>query len=234
MIKAILFDLDGTLLPMDQEQFIQAYLGGLAKYMAPHGYEPDSIVKSIWAGTKAMVANDGSRTNEEVFWDTFCAICKPDARKDEPLFQRFYETDFQSVQHVCGFEPRAAQTVREIRAMGYRTILATNPLFPPIATHSRVRWAGMQTGDFEWITTYDNSGSCKPNLQYYREILHKRGLTAEECLMVGNDVDEDMIAAKLGMQVFLLTPCLINKSGKDIGMYPHGSFDELMDYIRGL
>lgn len=234
MIKAILFDLDGTLLPMDQELFIKAYLGGLAKYMAPHGYDPDSIVKSIWAGTRAMIANDGSRTNEEVFWDTFCAICKPDAREDEPLFQRFYETDFQSVQHVCGFEPRAAQTIREIRAMGYRTILATNPLFPPIATHSRIRWAGLQTDDFEWITTYNNSGSCKPNLQYYREILQKRGLNAEECLMVGNDADEDMIAAGLGMKVFLLTPCLINKSGVDISGFPQGSFGELMDFIRGL
>lgn len=234
MIKAILFDLDGTLIPMDQELFVKAYLGGLAKAMAPHGYDPDGVVKSIWAGTRAMVANDGSRLNEEVFWDTFCGICKPDARKDEPLFHQFYLTDFQKVRSVCGFDPRAAEAIREIKSLGYRTILATNPLFPPVATHSRVRWAGLKTEDFEWITTYDNSGSCKPNLQYYREILEKRGLKPEECVMVGNDVGEDMIASQLGMKVFLMTDCLINKAGANISVYPHGSFPELMEFIRRL
>ena len=49
--------------------------------------------------------------------------------------------------------------------------------------------------------------------------------------MVGNDVDEDMIAEKLGMKVFLLTDCLLNKNGKDISGYRQGSFAELMEYI---
>ena len=52
--------------------------------------------------------------------------------------------------------------------------------------------------------------------------------------MVGNDVGEDMIAATLGMKVFLLTDCLINKAGADIHQFPNGSFPELMEFIRGL
>lgn len=234
MIKTILFDLDGTLLPMDQDLFLKAYFGGLVKALVPHGYHPDQVVKSIWAGTAAMVKNDGSRSNEAVFWDSFCSFFGPDARNDEPVFQKFYETDFQKVSAACGFDPRTAEAIREIKAMGYRVILATNPLFPPIATHSRVRWTGLQPEDFELISTYDNSSFCKPNLRYYEEILSKCGLHPEECVMVGNDVGEDMIAATLGMKVFLLTDCLINKPGADINQFPHGSFPELMEFIRGL
>lgn len=234
MIKAILFDLDGTLLPMDQDIFLKAYFGGLVKAMIPHGYDPDRVVKSIWAGTGAMVKNDGSRTNEDVFWESFRGFFGPDARKDEPLFQKFYETEFQKVSTVCGFDPRAAEVIREIKELGYRVILATNPLFPPIATRSRIRWAGLMPEDFEHITTYDNSSFCKPNPRYYEEILSRQGLSPVECLMVGNDVGEDMIAGKLGMKVFLLTDCLINKAKADIGLFPHGSFPELMEYIKGL
>ena len=234
MIKAVLFDLDGTLLPMDQEVFLKAYFGGLVKSMIPHGYDPQQVVQSIWDGTRAMVANDGSRTNEEVFWDSFCGHFGPDARKDEPVFDAFYRTGFQNVQQVCGFEPQAAEVIQLLHSKGIRTILATNPLFPPIATQSRIRWAGLQVEDFEWVTTYDNSSHCKPNPDYYREILAKRGLAAEECVMVGNDVGEDMIARDLGMQVFLLTPCLINKPNADISQYPNGGFPELLEFLRGL
>ena len=105
---------------------------------------------------------------------------------------------------------------------------------PAIATHSRVRWAGLDPNDFEYITTYENSYHCKPNPDYYREILDKLNLDPEECLMVGNDVSEDMVAESLGMKVFLLTDSLINRTGEDIARYPHGSFGELMTFIREL
>ena len=73
---------------------------------------------------------------------------------------------------------------------------------------------------------------CKPNLNYYKELLERLNLTPEECLMIGNDVDDDMIVEKLGMKVFLLTDCLINKSGADISVYPHGSYDALDSFIN--
>ena len=234
MLTAVLFDLDGTLLPMDQDVFVKTYLGGMAKKMVPHGYDPQLLAKAVWKGTAAMMANDGSVKNETVFWQVFDSVMGKACRGDEPLFEDFYRTDFQKARNVCGFDERAGQTVRSIRAMGLRTVLATNPLFPPIATRSRVCWAGLQPEDFEWITTYDNSSFCKPNPDYYREILDKLGLRAEECLMVGNDAVEDMAAEKLGMKVFLLTDCLINKDGRDLSFYPQGSFPELMEYIRSI
>ena len=233
MVTTILFDLDGTLLPMDQDRFVQDYLGRMARKLAPHGYDPDALVKGIWKGTGAMVKNDGTKTNEEVFWSVFNTVMGRDCRKDEPLFLDYYRNEFQQIRHACGFDAQAAQVIAELKAMGYRVALATNPLFPAVATHSRARWAGLDPDDFEIITTYENSRLCKPNPDYYRDILATLNLKPENCVMVGNDVQEDMVAQMLGMKVFLLTDSLINRTGEDINQYPHGSFGELMDFIRG-
>ena len=227
MLKAVLFDLDGTLLPMDQDEFVKGYFRLLAKKLAPYGYEPDKLVKAIWHGTGAMIQNDGSCTNEVVFWKDFTNIFGEQARSHEPVFAEYYEKDFQQVKNICGYTPKAAEIVRSLKAAGVRVALATNPVFPAIATESRIRWAGLEPEEFELYTTYENIGFCKPNLDYYREILRRMELDAADCLMVGNDVDEDMVAGQLGMKVFLLTDHLINKSGTDIDAFPHGSFDDL-------
>ena len=233
-IKAVLFDLDGTLLPMDQDVFIQAYFGGLAKKLAPFGYEPESLFSAIWKGTSAMIQNDGTRINEEVFWESFCHTLHLPSRKDETVFEEFYNNEFQKVKEVCGYEVQSAAIVRRLKDAGLTVVLATNPIFPAIATESRMRWAGLSPDDFALYTTYENIGYCKPNLKYYEEITSRLGVSPEECLMIGNDVGEDMIAAHLGMKVFLLTDCLINKKNADISAYPHGGFCELDEYVNGV
>ncbi len=227
----VLFDLDGTLLPMDQDIFIKAYFQGIAAKLAPHGYGSKELIHGIWTGTEAMVQNTGHKSNEEVFWDVFSGMFGEKAREDEPHFAEFYHTDFQKVQSVCGFHPMAAEVVHKLKRAGICVALATNPIFPSIATESRIRWAGLQPEDFALYTTYENSNYCKPNLDYYKEVLAKLNASPTECLMVGNDVTEDMVAKELGMKVFLLTDCIINKKNEDISIYPHGDFHELMDFI---
>ena len=234
MIKMVLFDLDGTLLPMDQDKFMRAYFGGLAKRLAPLGYDAELLIKAIWGGSAAMVKNDGKMSNEDVFWATFSAIYGKDARADEPHFYQYYVEEFDKVKDACGYEPGAAVAVRAIKDMGFRVALATNPLFPSIATEKRISWCGLSHEEFELFTAYENSSHCKPNLDYYREVIGKLGVKAEECLMVGNDVGEDMIAEELGMKVFLITRDLINKGGEDISRYPQGNFDELLGFVESL
>ena len=233
-ITTILFDLDGTLLPMDQDTFAKAYIKGLTVAAEPAGYSPMILSTAIMAGTAAMVKNNGERTNEEVFWHTLEKTYGESVQNDIHLFDEFYATDFQKIKDVCGYEPKAAELIRYIKEKGYRVALATNPLFPSVATESRIRWAGLQPDDFELYTTFETSRYCKPNLNYYKEILTQLQVTSEECLMVGNDVSEDMIAEQLGMKVFLLTDCIINKNNADISVYPNGNFDKLMEYIENL
>ena len=234
MITTILFDLDGTLLPMDQDAFVRLYIGLLCRYFAPHGYDPKQLSDGLMLGIKVMYKNDGSCTNEEAFWKRFTGIYGEQVLEHKPYFDEFYRVEFQQAKGCCGFDAAAAPLVRRLKEKGLRVALATNPLFPAAATHSRIRWAGMEPEDFELVTTYENARFCKPNPAYYEEILSRLGVTAQECLMVGNDVDEDMIAGNLGMKVFLLTPCLINKKGKDISVYPNGGFDALSAYLETL
>lgn len=231
MLKMILFDLDGTLLPMDQEVFTKDYFKRLAAKLLPHGYQAEMLVDGIWAGTAAMVKNDGQCTNEEAFWRRFGQIFGEKALADKPIFDEYYQVEFQQVAEVCGCTPEAKETVEELKRRGYRLALATNPIFPKVATESRIRWAGLEPEQFELYTTYENTCYCKPNPAYYQDLLQRLGCQAGECLMVGNDVEEDMIAASIGMQVFLLTDCMINKKERDIAIFPHGSFAQLRQYL---
>lgn len=233
-ITTVFFDLDGTLLPMEQEVFAKAYFGGLAKAAAPYGYEPKALISAIATGTRAMVKNPGEKTNEEVFWDTFAGIYGEEARKDIRIFDEFYQRDFEKVRASCGFTPKAREVISLVKEKGLGAVLATNPLFPRVATESRIRWAGLAPEDFLLFTSYENARHAKPNLDYYRDILAELGLAPEECLMVGNDVGEDMVAEKLGMQVFLLTDHLINRTGEDTSRFPQGGFDLLLEYIARL
>ena len=231
-VKAVLFDLDGTLLPMDQDLFTKTYFKLLAKKMSPYGYEPQALIDAIWAGTAAMVKNDGTKSNEDAFWNRFAQVLGEQVLTHKPLFDAFYRNEFQEAKAVCGCNPAATETLSLVKAAGLRAALATNPIFPAVATESRVRWAGLDPADFELYTCYENIAYCKPNPAYYLELAKRLQLAPEHCLMVGNDVDEDMTAAETGMQVFLLTDCMINKSGKSISEIPHGDFSALQKYLR--
>ena len=165
-ITTVLFDLDGTLLPMDQEEFTTGYFGLLCAKLAPRGYDPKKLVDAIWAGTGAMVKNDGRQTNEAVFWQTFYHLFGQEAQADKPLFDEFYANEFQGAKDFCGFNPQAAQTVRAMKEAGMRVALATNPIFPAVGTRSRLRWVGLEPEDFALCTTYENCHWCKPNPFY--------------------------------------------------------------------
>ena len=233
-IKAVLFDLDGTLLPMDLDLFTNIYFGALTERVAKLGYDPRAVANAIMSGTLAMMKNDGKKLNSEVFWDVFTSHLGSKAKEIEAYLDEFYQSGYEITLKACSHNPEAARLISYLKGRGVRLILATNPLFPPIATERRMEWAGLDKSDFELYTTYDNSSYCKPNPEYYRAILAERGLLPEECLMVGNDITDDMVAEKLGMKVFLLTDCLINKCGADISVYAHGSFAELYEFLDTL
>ncbi|MBQ3512757.1 MAG: HAD family hydrolase [Lachnospiraceae bacterium] len=234
MITTILFDLDGTLLPMNQELFVKAYFKLLLERLLPLGYEKDKFIQTIMAGMEAMVRNDGTVKNEVVFWKVFEEMMGKEALEHRPLIDDFYVNDFNKASFTCPRNEKVAGYFNQVKEMGFRVVLATNPIFPAPATENRIRWAGLKPEDFELYTTYENSSYCKPNPKYYQEILDKIGCKAEECLMVGNDVTEDMVAKTLGMKVFLHKDCLINKEEQDISEYPQGGFEELMDFLKGL
>ena len=232
MIKTILFDLDGTLLPMNIDKFIKTYFDHLSAHMEKYGYEKQEFSNTIWSCIKAMVKNDGTQTNKQVFWQEFSKVYGEKSQTDLPYFDDFYENYFNNVQHSCGYNKQSLQLIKTLKQMGYKLILATNPLFPRVATQKRIKWAGLDEHDFDLITVYENSCYSKPNLQYYKDILLKQNINPLECMMVGNDVGEDMIASQLGLKVFLLTADIINRNNQDISVYPNGDMNDLLEYIK--
>jgi len=215
---------------MDLETFTHTYFSLLAKKAAPYGLQPSALTAAVWKGTAAMVKNDGSVPNCQRFWKVFAEILGPGAAELRPEFDDFYANEFDAARDSTGENPLAGPTVRGLRENGYDVILATNPVFPEVGVGMRLKWLGLSLEDFSLVTTYENSSFCKPNPAYYREILQKAGKRPEECLMVGNDVKEDLAAAQAGIRVFLVTDCLINPDGLDLGGVQTGSFRDFAEY----
>ena len=118
MIDTVLFDLDGTLLPLDQDVFMKYYFGGLAKKVAPLGYDPEALVKGIWTATGSMVKNDGSCTNEQAFWKRFAELFGERVYADEKEFDSYYKNEFDLVINACNPTDRSAKVVKSLKIRG--------------------------------------------------------------------------------------------------------------------
>jgi FMN phosphatase YigB (HAD superfamily) len=199
------------------------------------GYDAETTLEKLENSIRATKRNDGTVTNEVRFWQALDAELGgvPDDLREAVL--SFYSDDFSLVlEGSCTAYPRANEVLECVRGKGLRLVLATNPLFPAVATHQRIRLGGMKPEDFEYITAYENSSYCKPSPEYFRELLTKLGVAPEECVMIGNDTKDDFAAHALGIPVFILTDGLINQGGVDLSDYPHGGFDDLISYIRSI
>ena len=228
----VLFDLDGTLLPMELEEFTNTYFALLAKKAAPFGYEPKPLVAAVWKGTKAMVKNDGSELNCSRFWEIFSQEMGRESLKLREPFDDFYAKEFHGAKTATWENPLAKKAVDGLKKRGFELMLATNSLFPAVGVNTRLSWVGLSLSDFSYVTTYENSSYCKPNPDYFGEILEKTGKQPEECLMVGNDADEDLAALEREIDVFLTTDCLINKSGRDLTGISTGTFAEFLTMME--
>ena len=234
MLKHIMFDLDGTLLAIGLEDLIKTYMGLLGKKMAGLGYDPELTIKAVWAGTYAMLKNDGNRTNREVFWETFSTFNLGDTVTIEQQVDSFYTNEFRGVRGVLREERNLRELIDGLKEKGYTLSLATSPIFPMVGVKERLSWIGLSAEDFGVVTSYENCHFAKPELGYYKEVLNAAGFTAGESLMVGNDLKDDMPAGELGVQTFLVTDVLENKQEGFEEKYTHGTFSQLKEFLENL
>jgi len=232
--KTLLFELDGTLLPMDLDAFLKAYFHGIARKFA-HLLPPDKLISDILHGTTSMVMNcDRNCTNREAFWTDFAARAGSPAGVLEPMFDEFYERDFPSLKQVTGANPLARPLMESLFRKGFRVAITTNPIFPERAIRERLRWLEIDDLPFDLVTTYELMHFCKPNPDYYREVLELLAAAPGDCLMVGNDVEEDLAAGSLGIKTFLVEDCLLNPKNLPIRADYRGSFTDLVAYLDDL
>lgn len=232
MLKAVLFDLDGTLLPMNEEEFLKLYLGLIYKSVAHLGYDK-TLIDVILAGTKKMFKNDGSRSNEQVFWDHFKEVYGEEKVKDKEAFDKFYITDFKKTQACCGENKLAREIIDYIKGLGLKIILATNPVFPKVGMVTRLGFVGLKEEDFDYITGYENTSFCKCNPKYYQELLEKNNLKSNDVIFFGNNEKDDCEnAASVGIKSYLVGD-EVKWSDSD-KHFPHLKLDEVIPIIKKL
>lgn len=231
MIKSVLFDLDGTLLPLDHDAFAREYFRQIGAKVA-QVVEPQKFVRQLLASTEVMVrSQDKTKTNQQVFFEDFLPKIGVEQKLLLPLIDEFYETTFSLVKAASWHNAAARQAVLAVRTIGLDVVVATNPIFPFSAVKQRLAWAGVGDIEFKLITSYEHCHYCKPNTDYYQEIVEHIGVLPEECLMVGNDVEEDLAAGQIGMTTYLVTDCLLNTKNIDVKADYQGTLQELAQNI---
>jgi HAD superfamily hydrolase (TIGR01549 family) len=241
-MKAILFDLDDTLLGNSMDTFIPAYFQALTRWAA-HLIPPEQLIPVLMRATEAMVANDGAGpTNEEAFAAVFYPALGYDQDKLKPVFDQFYEQEFPKLQSLTQRRPLARPLVEWAFERGLQVVIATNPLFPRLPIEQRLEWAGVPATEFDYdlVTCYENMHATKSHPAYYREILTRLDREPDECLMVGDDPERDITqATSVGIPVYwiigpddTLLPFRPSDKRKASLLAGQGTLAELWDLAR--
>lgn len=230
MTRAILFDLDDTLLGNDMDVFMPLYFKLLSDYTAERHASPQ-LVQHLISAARAMTTNvDPCVSNEQAFWDEFSELTGLDHKESTPFFARFYETKFNDIQGRTERRPEGRQLVEWALGNGYRVAIATNPMFPRIAVERRLAWAGIDVDEFDLdlVTSYENMHFTKPHQAYYREILNMLDVPPGEALMVGDDWERDIVpAGQVGIHTYWITAT--QQPSLDT---PHGTLKDLWELCQ--
>lgn len=234
--KTILFDLDGTLLPIDMDNFIEKYFRMLSGHFADL-YNPEHFIKAVNTATENMIRNDGQVTNKEAFEEKFFELIELKGVREQEIWDRFYDfydNLFPTLKNHFEIDKLGYEIIEAAKEKDFNMIIATNPLFPRNAITARLDWIDLNPDDFQYITSYEHMHYCKPNVNYYREILDKTNLKPEECVMVGNDMRDDMVAKKLGIKTFLIDDFKVKR--EDVSITPdwQGTRSEIINYIKNI
>jgi FMN phosphatase YigB (HAD superfamily) len=210
-IKAVLFDLDNTLILFDEKFFYETYTTKLYPYFNEF-FSPREFAQKLIYSTQAMTNNNGKKNNADFFINDFCKGLNIDKKELWQRFEKFYSSDFDQLKYLMQPVKNIRELIIKIKESGLIVVIASNPMFPENAQLLRLDWAGLEGIQFDLITHALNSNYCKPNLKYYLEISNRINIKPENCLMVGNDSFNDMIASKTGMKTYLSTDNLNNST----------------------
>jgi FMN phosphatase YigB (HAD superfamily) len=230
----LLIDLDGTLLFNSMDKFQPSYFKALGAYLEQI-IHPDRMLPALIAGTRKMLANDDPLVTLESAFDQhfYPALGLEKAHVDARIME-FYEREFPALGSLTHQFPEAIDFVRSKLSAGDRIVVATNPLFPRVATLARLAWAGLPADrfNFDLITTYEFMHFSKPHPEYFAEILAYLGYPDEGVIMIGNDLKEDIHpAGSLGIPGFWLT---ISEpiQGEASPHHPSGDYHDLVTYLE--
>lgn len=225
-LEAILFDLDGTLLDLDFNNFLPLYFQALSDNFSSLFSSP-FLIQAIMKATEKMISNGNPElTNKEVFWEEFEKLTGEKEEKLAPLFWQFYTEVFPSLKGNVKPRQGAKKAVKKAKERGLKLALATNAVFPQVAVEERLSWAHISSGEFDFISSYERMHFCKPNPDFFKEIAQLLGVGEGSCLMVGDDLELDIFPAKkAGLKTFFL--------GSHYGSDYCGDMKDLLALLEG-
>jgi FMN phosphatase YigB (HAD superfamily) len=207
MLKAVLFDLDNTLIIYDEVEFFKVYFPMVADWFKDL-ISPDKFAEKLMQATIEMHGNDGSVSNRQLFLTAFCKGTEWSSNDICTLFDSFYRQDWDRCRALVSVPACAREVLLDAERKKLKIVIATNPIWPLGAQLKRLSWAGLDDIDVSLVTNIDNMSFCKPKLGYYRQVCSLIGEEPENCLMVGDDPAADMVAAKIGMKTYLTVDSL--------------------------
>ncbi|HEY5982765.1 MAG TPA: DinB family protein [Anaerolineales bacterium] len=225
---ALLLDLDDTLLESNLAEFLPSYYEALGRHLASVA-PPQAMLDALRSGVQQMMLNlDPSRSLQEVFDAEFYPRLGADASKLRERIMDFYREEFPKLRSRTRPKDGARELVDWALSAGHEVGLATDPLFPMIATAERVRWAGLDPEQFAIISSYETFHFTKSHPDYYAEVLGRMGSPDRPVLMAGNDVERDLQpAARLGLTTFHVTSA---GNGADGAAGDLGALREWIEY----
>lgn len=210
-IQAVLFDLDGTLVDVDMQRFIPAYLRRLSARLGSH-VEPQRTMRTLQGAVMTMLGGtDGERSLEELLRTILAEQLQLDWDVYQDALTDYCRHELEELRPLVHPHPLAREMVEACLARGWRVALATNPIFPRAVVDARLAWGGLDDLPFQPVTTYENSRHCKPHLGFFTDLLDTLDLPPHACLMVGNDTLQDLAAGQIGLPTCLLTTWLIDR-----------------------
>lgn len=213
-IKAVLFDLDGTLLRVQMAEFIPRYIQGLAQccveVVAPKKFE-----QAMLSAIRSLIrfCGDGQLTNEQRLFSILQQQLNVPETVLQQAFAAYRHNGMEELQGLVKSIPLARVIVNDCLQQQIPVVLATNPVFPEFMISARLEWAGLGDLHFEHVTSYENSYYCKPQSGYFQAIAEQIGIEPQHCLMVGNDTQHDLAAVAVGMQTFLVDTWVVAREG---------------------
>jgi FMN phosphatase YigB (HAD superfamily) len=73
--------------------------------------------------------------------------------------------------------------------------------------------------------------TCKPNPEYFLDLASRLDVEPSACLMVGNDVQQDLPASEAGMGTFLVEGQVIDRGSSQFEPDARGSLEDLGRFL---
>lgn len=237
-IDTILFDLDDTLIKVNE--LFRIPLAIYTSLRFRNYFSPLMFPRIFLEAVEEIKRNKGEDTNFSVFTE-YLALHSSlgESGKQEliEVIQASQREDLPKIARYFSPYPGASRSLELAKEKKIRLVLATNPVFPLEVVEFRMRCGGIDPHLFEFISHSQNMSRCKPDPEYYAEVIKKASVDPSHALMIGNDPRNDLPARELGIRTLILNSRLSRLRIwrlKPRGSFYFGTHEGLQALIEGI